>query len=82
MTDTVYTYIVLIVLCVQGLQGVFDNAVVGRLDRNSQNLISALNDAYNVSAPYSVQYVCTECTCVHVLQMNSCLHLMHVGLWY
>ena len=47
-------YIVLIVLRVQGLQSVFDNAVVGRLDGNSQNLFTALNNAYNVSAPFSV----------------------------
>lgn len=54
MTDTVCTYIVLIVLRVQGLQSVFDNAVVGRLDGNSQNLFTALNNAYNVSALFSV----------------------------
>lgn len=51
MTDTVRTYIV---LRVQGLQSVFDNAVVGRLDGNSQNLFTALNNAYNVSALFSV----------------------------
>lgn len=36
-------------LCVQTLQTVFGNAVVGRLDSSSENLIYTLTKAYNVS---------------------------------
>ena len=39
----------LIFYVAQDLRKVFDNVVVGLLDDNSQNLVSALNTAYNVS---------------------------------
>ena len=39
-----------VIFCVaQDLRKVFDNVVVRLLDDNSQNLVSALNAAYNVS---------------------------------